>query len=78
MTRIWLCLLPDEDNDDSDIIQISKTPKRKKLFQNLLMINENIYRESCPLHKGTKCCSKKQKRFRKDMTEAIRESTERF
>ena len=74
-------LLPDEDNDDSDDMQISKTPKRKENIAKFVDDKRKHLQRNLSAAQRDKILldeAKEDAQFRKDMAEAIRESTESF
>ena len=80
-------LLPEEDNDDSDDIQISKTPKRKENIAKFVDDKRKHLHRNLSAAQRDKILldeAKEDAQFRKDMTEAtcrestVRESTESF
>ena len=74
-------LLHDEVNDDSDDMQISKTPKRKENIAKFVDDKRKHLQRNLSAAQRDKMLleeAKEDAQFRKDMTEAIRESTECF
>ena len=74
-------LLPDEDNDDSDDMQISKTPKQKENIAKFVDDKRKHLQRNLSAAQRDKILldeAKEDAQFRKDMAEAIRESTESF
>ena len=80
---IWVSLelLPDIDDDETDSMEISKTPKRKENVGKFVDDKRKHLQRNLSAAQRDKMLldeAKEDAQFRKDMTEALRESTESF
>ena len=74
-------LLPDIDDDETDGMEISKTPKRKENVRKFVDDKRKHLQRNLSAAQRDKMLldeAKEDAQFRKDMTEALRESTESF
>jgi hypothetical protein len=74
-------LLPDIDDDETDGMEISKTPKRKENVGKFVDDKRKHLQRNLSAAQRDKMLldeAKEDAQFRKDMTEALRESTESF